>query len=615
MGIKKGLRVGLAENYKIKIGMKGAERQKKSGDGTYQMPVRLDYFRLCKTHRGKDGNYVVAKELVDAYGLEPKMLECSVPFDDIDLIFPTEYAYYNGKKKICFGDGEHATRTKSEGKVERVECNTETCPYLMDKRCKPSGRLHLVLTKAPRLGSVAVFRTHGWNSVSNILNSLEQISEQTGGILRGIPMRLEVLTKDTAEFGPIQHVNLETAAIDWDSVAGARMKELESRHRMKEDIKLIEATAIIEGILVDKDDPADVEDEFYGAGKKAFAAEPSEVIAAQVLGVETEKAPSGQTADPMPDPTTVEGEIVKKKLCGCGKGFESEPEATAGICFDCFKKKEAALNKRLAARAEMREKAKDAVIAEADIEVPVVKIKADPATPENEAAAKAKVKAVIVKPAIEVPVAEADSKAAYLKEATKDHDNIVALAEMTQRAALGDVTKKDKPPRKCDCGKPMREDQDICDGCFDLAEQCAIVDEKKKAAKAAAAKVEKARKAAELKKAQAANASADKAQGKAAAEAPKEEKFCGKCAFLGFYKDGDNKRQPCPYCNSPAPAPEASTDGICRDCKKNQLISKSEVMSKLCTTCLEKRRAGAQQSLPTTSREDDASTVLEGDSF
>jgi len=138
--IKKGLTPRLAEVGKIKIGGKGETRKKTNGNGTYQLPVKYDHFVITKTERGNDGNFVPDLELMgkidpkenwkdgQTFG-QPKEIPIIFLFDDIDMNFRTEYAYYQGAKCMCRGDGETAERLYLKaGKQNTLEGKIDVKP-------------------------------------------------------------------------------------------------------------------------------------------------------------------------------------------------------------------------------------------------------------------------------------------------------------------------------------------------------------------------------------------------------------------------------------------------------------------------------------------------------
>src|SRR5688500_1113621 len=71
----------LAELGKIKIGGKGAERQKQDNSGTYQLPVKYDHFVVTTRNRGKDGNFIPDAGVHERVGKAPLEL-------DVWLMFP-----------------------------------------------------------------------------------------------------------------------------------------------------------------------------------------------------------------------------------------------------------------------------------------------------------------------------------------------------------------------------------------------------------------------------------------------------------------------------------------------------------------------------------------------
>ena len=313
MGIKKGLTPRLAEVGKIKIGGKGEERKGKKG--MYRLPVRYDHFVITTTERLPDkqgGNFVPDLELMEKidpkenwkdgqiFG-QPKEIPIIFLFDDIDMNFRTEYAYYQGAKCMCRGDGEIAERmylkagkqtvlqidNGPQGKVNAPEtayksvkidvkpgekhkiiCDTEKCPFAQAdakgvSRCKPSGVLSCLIPASMNIGGVYRFRTHSWNTISNILASLELIKTITGGLLVGLPMKLQFLKKATTDHGNVSVVN-----VVFDGESQQKMRELafiENKNRIEFGVNMlqIEDNAKKAGFMQNTDSDSDIEAEFY----------------------------------------------------------------------------------------------------------------------------------------------------------------------------------------------------------------------------------------------------------------------------------------------------------------------------------------------------------------
>ena len=301
--IKRGLKPRLAEVGKIKIGMKGEERKGKNK--MYRLPVRLDHFIITTTERdGKNGNFIPNWDLMEKLDpkenwvdgqthAKPKEIPIIFLFDDIDLNFQTSFAFYQGAKCLCRGDGETAERhclkagkqnvltglDKNDiavfkvkeveaGNLAKVECDPDNCPFMQPNadgatKCKPSGILSCLIPASMNIGGVYRFRSHSWNTLSNILASLELIKTITGGILVGLPMKLQMLKKATEGHG-----NVNTVNVVFDGETHQEMRQLaltENKNRMEHGVNmlLIENNARKAGFTNDNDDPADIEAEFY----------------------------------------------------------------------------------------------------------------------------------------------------------------------------------------------------------------------------------------------------------------------------------------------------------------------------------------------------------------
>jgi hypothetical protein len=195
--IIKNLIPGLTEKGKIKIGRKGATREKQGG-GTYQLPQKLDHFLVTTLERGKDNNFVIDEQIHSIIGKEPKSIPVKLLFDDIALNFQCRYACYNGKTLFCSGDGEVALRM-NPGSAERIEvqcpCNRQDPTYTGTDKCKINGTLSVMIDGVNSVGGIHKFRTTGYNSTVGILSSLTLIRSLTGGFLAGLPLRMSIQPK------------------------------------------------------------------------------------------------------------------------------------------------------------------------------------------------------------------------------------------------------------------------------------------------------------------------------------------------------------------------------------------------------------------------------------
>lgn len=198
----KGLRPVLAEAGKIKIGRLGAPRPKRGGHGSFRLPTKIDHFWIVKTTRTDSGDFEPDKDLMALLDKDPDGKIREIPIvlhsSDIEEVFPTCRAWYGGRKLLCRGDGETATRWEVDAKGNRtdktykMQCG-EGCKQHKERRCKPNGTLHCSIA-VPGLavaGSVHKWRTTSWNSIRRMYGSLEQIL-RTCGILQGLPLVLRL---------------------------------------------------------------------------------------------------------------------------------------------------------------------------------------------------------------------------------------------------------------------------------------------------------------------------------------------------------------------------------------------------------------------------------------
>lgn len=262
--IKKGLYKRFAEIGKIKIGGKGETRKSKDGK-EYQLPVRYEHFVITKTEKGRDGNFIIDNDLTGKLCQDgkPKEIPIRLLFDSIDMNFHTSFQYYHGSKLICKGDGEKAERTGQNGVKSNVVCNPDECEFLKDQKCKVSGILSCQIAGNPDIGGIHRFRTHSWNSVSNILTALEFFSENTNGILQGLPLKLVIIKKATQEHGNVNVVTIVLDGIEFLEMRQKALAEYKGRMELGINMKKLEKDAKDAGFMEDKDDPEDISGEFY----------------------------------------------------------------------------------------------------------------------------------------------------------------------------------------------------------------------------------------------------------------------------------------------------------------------------------------------------------------
>ena len=142
-------------------------------------------------------------------------------------------------------------------------CDPERCEFRKNEKCKISGILSCYIPASMEIGGVYRFRTHSWNSVSNILAALQYFSDNTNGVLQGLPLKLKFLKKMTAEHGNVNTVTIVLDGIELQKMRELAYLEYENRMKLGINMETLQNQAKKSGFLIFEDDPADIEDEFY----------------------------------------------------------------------------------------------------------------------------------------------------------------------------------------------------------------------------------------------------------------------------------------------------------------------------------------------------------------
>lgn len=316
------LQARMAEVGRIKIGGLDETVRKNSQGKQWQMPKKFDHFVITGMERDEKGNFLKDDALHSIVGDTPRELKIRLLYNDIELNFRTELAFYQGKTCMCRGDGEKAQRLdKSTGELLEVAC---PCPKLQQEKypCKPHGVLHCLLEDASLCGGVHKFATTSWNTIRSITSSLKFIQTCTGGKLAGLPLTLKYFKKATQtragqattipvvtivyEGNPVQMLESAISTERKRIEAGIQLETLEAQVRRE-----MKSVQLIAGPLDDEEIP-----EFHPEGDEAGAEEPALTID-QVAGApEKEKKP-----DPEPNPKPAK--------------TEKKPHIYAYLCTNC----------------------------------------------------------------------------------------------------------------------------------------------------------------------------------------------------------------------------------------------------------------------------------------
>jgi hypothetical protein len=269
----KNLIPSLIEWGKIKIGRKG-----KFVRQSFQMPEKLDHFLITTMERDDSNNFILDSGLMDKIMTDQKVdalksIPITLLYNDIELNLQTRYACFRGKTRWCTGDGEEASRLKSEKPVsyETIKCPCERAEpdYAGEDnsgkgKCKVTGCLSCLIDGSDKIGGVWKFRTTSFNSARSMLSSLLMIKRLTGGIVAGIPLHLTVSPKSTNNPVDGQPVTIYVVNIEYHGnanslrLAGLEVAKLEATHslrieRIEEEARQLLITNV-ENELIDDDD-------------------------------------------------------------------------------------------------------------------------------------------------------------------------------------------------------------------------------------------------------------------------------------------------------------------------------------------------------------------------
>ena len=231
----------LAEVGKIKIGGKS---EKKTSTG-FLLPEKYDHFEIGTLLKDAEGRLVMDDEMNKVIGEGCKALDIYLCYDDPTMNMPTFYSWFVKSKLVCMGNGEKAMRTLEDGSKGERECNPKLCTAYKEKKCKPYGRLSVILASANRIGGTYIFRTTSWNSIRNILSSMAFIRTITGGVLAGIKLRMTLLPMTVVPNSVGHNVKIYVVNIEFaggmDALKDAAVNEVQRRVQLGTNMKQIEA--------------------------------------------------------------------------------------------------------------------------------------------------------------------------------------------------------------------------------------------------------------------------------------------------------------------------------------------------------------------------------------
>ena len=297
----KNLLPRLPEIGKIKIGCLGEERKGRQGN-IYRLPHKLDHFIITFPERGNDGNFIPDLSLMEKIGQmtgqDPAhltSLPCFLLYNEVEPNLYTTYCCYQGRTKVCQGDGKEAVT--STGEVRSCPCEKLDRGYKGPAICKPYCRLSVALAGTDKIGGVWVYRSCGWNTVQDLMGSLALLYQIAGGHIAGIPLSLDLVGRTaTTPTGKIQKIYTVSLSYKGDlkALAQERQKSLVS----------MESSIPIE-TNINEEEAEEIAEEFYPEAGEEENTDKGKSAIELIQGKEKDKNAPAPEPEPEPIPTRV----------------------------------------------------------------------------------------------------------------------------------------------------------------------------------------------------------------------------------------------------------------------------------------------------------------------
>ena len=242
-----------------------------------RLPEKDDQFTITSQVQNKEGwvLHPFDEALRKTAGEKLRAIPIRLMFNQPTLSFRAEYTLFDRTtgRPVCVGDGQQCRRRTDEG-LKTFPCPApEGCPLAQGGKCKPYGRLNVLIGDDDPLGSF-IFRTTGFNSIRTIAARLHYFQAISGNRLSCLPLELRLRGKSTRQSlgTPIYYVDVTVRSgmsIE-AALAEARQRD-EERQAAGFDQAALELAAqlgVAEGAFEDsaEEGGAVVEEFFTGGG-------------------------------------------------------------------------------------------------------------------------------------------------------------------------------------------------------------------------------------------------------------------------------------------------------------------------------------------------------------
>jgi hypothetical protein len=190
----KGLAITPPVIGRVSIG-KVVEKQGK------RIPEKDDQFTITSQVQNRDGwvNHPLDEALRKSSGSDKlRSIPIRFLFNEPDLNLRAEYSMFDRQtgRPLCVGNGETCKRYTATG-MQTLPCpSPDGCELAKDGRCKPYGRLNVIIGDAEEMGTF-IFRTTGFNSIRTLAARLSYYQAASGNLLACLPLELRLRGKST----------------------------------------------------------------------------------------------------------------------------------------------------------------------------------------------------------------------------------------------------------------------------------------------------------------------------------------------------------------------------------------------------------------------------------
>ncbi|QNB06817.1 hydrolase or metal-binding protein [Herbaspirillum frisingense] len=166
-----------------------------------RLPEKDDQFTLTTQIQHHDGwvLHPLDETMREASNGKLRAIPVRLMFNDPNLNLRAEFSAFEKEtgRPICVGNGDTCRRAVNNA-IETLPCpSPEACEFGL-KRCKPYGRLNVLVGEDDELGSF-IFRTTSFNSIRTLAARLNYYHALSGGLLATMPLELKLRGKSTTQ--------------------------------------------------------------------------------------------------------------------------------------------------------------------------------------------------------------------------------------------------------------------------------------------------------------------------------------------------------------------------------------------------------------------------------